>query len=736
VFYMPELGRLLDRTSVTGGAETQVSLIAKRLAGLGHDICICTYVDGDPADRVVDGVEVITARRPMRGGLVSNVKEVVVLARLLHRARPDVIVTRVASFEVGVVGLIARLTGRRFVYSSANVSDFSYSSIVRSLRDRTLYALGLRLANAIVVQTEEQLELCHGRLVAEPTMIRGLVEPANPRTGAGEAFLWAGRVVWYKRPLDFVELARALPEARFWMVAVPTPETGDLLEELREAASDVPNLELMEPVPRDELLALASRAVATVNTADFEGMSNVTLEGWARGVPALALSHDPDGLIAQHGLGVFADGSRPALVEAARQYWSNRHDLEEVGDRCRSFVDEAYNPERNAQQWAGVISASRASFDVGFYVPSIGPQLRGEAVGGAETQILELAKGLASRGAKVAIAAYDERRAREFDLDGVTICPRPPHAGGSGLYSALREARLTRRSVRGLNASVIVTRIAGPHVGLAGLVARASGSRFVFSSANVSDFAFADIAPRLRDRLLYRLGVAMASDVVVQTDEQRVLCRRTFRRDAPVIRSFTAPPTRPTRVAEAFLWAGRTAWYKRPLEYVRLAAALPHATFWMAALPTNPHEDVWTDVAREAAGVPNLVVLPPMPRSDLLQRLPRAVAVVNTSSFEGMSNVILEGWSCGVPALALEHDPDGLIATKGLGRFAAGSWESFVTAATELWDARGENADVAERCRAYIGAQHDSARIVDAWEGLLLSDRRTVEAAAVAAEVA
>ena len=73
-----------------------------------------------------------------------------------------------------------------------------------------------------------------------------------------------------------------------------------------------------------------SRAVASVNTADFEGMPNVLLEGWSRGVPALVLRHDPGGVISAYGLGAFAHGSREGLVSLAREQWRTRHAREEL----------------------------------------------------------------------------------------------------------------------------------------------------------------------------------------------------------------------------------------------------------------------------------------------------------------------------------------------------------------------------------------------------------------------
>src|SRR5947208_3092708 len=79
------------------------------------------------------------------------------------------------------------------------------------------------MAYAIVVQTSEQVELCERSFKRIPVMIKSLSALQEPQSDEPEAFLWAGRLAHYKQPLEFVELARAVPEAQFWLVGVPVP---------------------------------------------------------------------------------------------------------------------------------------------------------------------------------------------------------------------------------------------------------------------------------------------------------------------------------------------------------------------------------------------------------------------------------------------------------------------------------------------------------------------------------
>jgi glycosyltransferase involved in cell wall biosynthesis len=373
-FYVPRLGALLSSEirDPAGGAETQVVLLARALAQEGVKVKLIVFQEpGITLPALLDGVTV-AQRPPYRTREpLGRIRETARIAAAMVASAADVVVTRGATPEVGPVAIFTKVTGRRFVYASANVSDFrempkdiarsaesgfDYSRFPRKRLDNEMFRVAIRLADDVVVQSNEQVVQCERRFGRSATLIRSIAEPAPQRMQEAEAFLWIARLVSYKRPLAYVDLARALPEARFWMIA-PDHDSPDweLAETLRRAVAEVDNLELLAPRPRTELLKLVDRAVAVVNTADFEGMPNVFLEGWARGVPALALAHDPDSVIERHGLGGFANGDPDVLVEIARRLWLGRREQGGMADRCRQYIAEHHSPGIVAARWKAVL---------------------------------------------------------------------------------------------------------------------------------------------------------------------------------------------------------------------------------------------------------------------------------------------------------------------------------------------------------------------------------------------
>lgn len=354
-FYVPSAGPLLvdENVAPPGGAETQIVLLTKALALLGVRACLVVFdIPDAEIPESVDGVDIVVRPRyQAHQPLIGKVREAIRIFQTLGKVDASVIVTRVAGAQVGLVGVAAKLRRARFVYSSANISDFDFQLLEPKRRDMALYKLGVRLADTVVVQTEEQVAMCERDFGVTPVMIKSIAEPADRRRHVPGALLWIGRLVWYKRPLAFIELARALPHVSFRMVGVPSASEPALGDEVLNAASGVPNLEILPPRPRRHLVDLIGEATAIVNTADFEGMPNIFLEGWARGVPALALTHDPGNVIRGHGVGEFADGSSEMLAAAAERLWLGRADSEALSERCMRYVADHHAAAVVAGQW-------------------------------------------------------------------------------------------------------------------------------------------------------------------------------------------------------------------------------------------------------------------------------------------------------------------------------------------------------------------------------------------------
>ena len=373
--YAPEAAVLYERRpEATGGAERQTTLLAAGLVDSGLRVAHIVLPVDDPRPDLSGSLALVQRRlvTTQRGPIVRLAQ----LRRIwsaLAEADAEVYIFRTSLPVVGVAALFCRLRGRHLIFSSSNNLDFTFDFYPGRRPELEVYKYGVRHADAVVLQTTEQIELARRAFpqLSRVVEIPSFAQPAAPAAGPPEAFLWVGRLDEYKQPLRYIELAGAVPEARFWMIArrldpgrsggSPGGGSGDpeLEREVDERAADLPNLEILEPRPHAAAMELVERSVAIVNTGVAEGMPNLFLEAWARGIPVLSYEFDPDGRIARHGLGLVTAGSPKRFRDGARRLWRERSDRGDVSRRVRAYVDSTHGLESVTNRWLELIDGLR-----------------------------------------------------------------------------------------------------------------------------------------------------------------------------------------------------------------------------------------------------------------------------------------------------------------------------------------------------------------------------------------
>lgn len=355
-----------------GGAERQMGLLALEMARRGHEVSLVVFPVAGRRGGLPDRLRLVERReRAPTWGVFGAVREAVRIVRALHEADGRVVVVRSGTPVLGIVGVYCRLRRLRLIFSSANDFDFVKGGRVW---DRpwtaVLYALGVRCADTVVVQSDQQVRLARERfprirrLVRVPSFVELPPDVGAPATPT--AFYWVGRPVEYKRPLRYVELAAAVPEARFVLVLQTHEaksmggEEVELEAQVDAAVARAPNLAVRKNVPHASLSEALGQAVAMVNTSSYEGMPNTFLEAWSRGAPVLSLSFDPDGIIQQHGLGIAAGGSWDRFVAGARALWADRGGRDETSRRVRTYVERVHSMKTVGSAWEALILTPEA----------------------------------------------------------------------------------------------------------------------------------------------------------------------------------------------------------------------------------------------------------------------------------------------------------------------------------------------------------------------------------------
>jgi glycosyltransferase involved in cell wall biosynthesis len=197
----------------------------------------------------------------------------------------------------------------------------------------------LLVANSTAVR--ERIRRFYDR---DATVVHPPVEVEELRAetaGDRHRFLWVGRLVPYKRPLEVAEAFRGLPQ-RLTMVGIGPQE-----EELRERLPQ--NVELRGWISREELRRLYGEAAGFLHVGE-EDFGITMVEALAAGAPVVALNAGGARDIVRDGVdGVLveeptADSLRGAVEQIAAKEW----DRTALAERAASFSRDDFTGKMRA----------------------------------------------------------------------------------------------------------------------------------------------------------------------------------------------------------------------------------------------------------------------------------------------------------------------------------------------------------------------------------------------------
>jgi glycosyltransferase involved in cell wall biosynthesis len=207
----------------------------------------------------------------------------------MRRANAEIYYQRGSGALTGWVSGFSRRFRRRFIYAAASDADFDPATpLVRYWRDKWIYRVGLRGADAIIVQNSTQEAQCRDMLGIEPALIASCYDPPHTATAKSDGYvLWAATMRTWKRPDLVLEIARRLPAIRFRMIG--GVDDADFYASIAARARSLPNVEFMGFVPHAEIELHFDKARLFLNTSGpYEGFPNTFLQAWARGIPTIS----------------------------------------------------------------------------------------------------------------------------------------------------------------------------------------------------------------------------------------------------------------------------------------------------------------------------------------------------------------------------------------------------------------------------------------------------------------
>jgi glycosyltransferase involved in cell wall biosynthesis len=333
-----------------GGGELQIAIMAKTLAGLGHEVVVID-LDIDDEFTTIEGIRVCPVKGYNKGikGFRTFTHRLPGLYRTFVGIKADIYYCRIREYRHIIVYMAARKVKAKFILGLASDLDILsigkrwkhfYSSnvkdlwgILNSFVGEMVYPFLLRKADCVLVQHEGQKELLRKR------SIKSIVFPNVIDTSAIDPvlkpekkdFVYVGSLDTRKGFVNFFKLVVCSPTISFKVIGTPRDKTGSHYYEKLKVMN---NVVLTGRLSHKETIRQISNSKALISTSPMEGFPNIFIEAWACGVPVLSLFVDPGGVIEKEDLGVIVNGDLRALQSAMNSF-TNTNGFE---DRAISYI--------------------------------------------------------------------------------------------------------------------------------------------------------------------------------------------------------------------------------------------------------------------------------------------------------------------------------------------------------------------------------------------------------------
>ncbi len=357
-----------------------------------------------------------------------------------------------------------------------------------------------------------------------------------------------------------------------------------------------------------------------------------------------------------------------------------------------------------------------------FIAPNAYPLLSGDEsiqrIGGAELQVVIVAKRLAANGHRVTMICLDFGQPEQVEIEGIKVFRAyRPDAGLPVLRFVYPRLTSMWECLKRADADIYYQQTAGLWTGVMAAFCRRHGRKSVFAAASNPDLV--RNTPRIRyarDRWIYSYGLRHVDRIFVQNDEQARLCRANFGREPILIPNcYPMPKKQSADVRDGcILWVSTIRRLKRPELFLDLAARLDDQRFKMIGGPDGGEPALFESIKARAGAMGNVEFLGFMPFSRTEEQFDGAAIFVNTSDSEGFPNAFLQAWARGIPTVSFVHAGASLDG-KPIG-LRVNSLEEMVATVAELASNGRVRLKEGQRCAEYVRRYHSPEKIVELYE--------------------
>lgn len=339
--------------STFGGAEVQLSLLAKELAKRSDlDIHFMVADYGQKERETYESVEVWRSLNFKQ----SIFKQFFTFFRVFKKINADIYIQRTLTPQSGLIASYCKLKRKRFVYMVAHDSETDGTHrVYRNFVASFLAKLTFKLADKVIVQNQFQEKNLLEKKIK--SYILNSSYPVDENIQKRKQFvLWVGRSEEWKRPELFLELAKLMPQEQFVMICPPATNNLKFSKEIEKKAKKIKNLKFIEFVPFRQIDDYFAKAKVFVNTSTQEGFPNTFIQAMKNKTPILSLNVNPNEFITDYYCGFCCDDNFDLLKENLRILLSDSALYNGMSENAFKYAKVNHDIKVNAQQFLEIIT--------------------------------------------------------------------------------------------------------------------------------------------------------------------------------------------------------------------------------------------------------------------------------------------------------------------------------------------------------------------------------------------
>ena len=351
---------LLTGQGMRGGAELQMTILAKELVRRSYDVSFVAFEKSGSSSEVIDGIKVYNPFNNQNSGYTYLYPQnMFKLFKILKKIDADIYIQRATTPLTGFIGFFTKLNNKVFLYSASSDNDVSINLSLGSLKDlrNLFFRYGVKHCNMVICQTNHQKNLLKQTLGKEGKVIKNFYPCSKiaqkQKDSSIVKVLWVGRMRKEKRPDLYLSLAKCFPDFRFLMIGSPSSVHPEYYYEVKESAEKIKNLDFIGFVPYNKMEKYYAESTLLVNTSPNEGFPNTFLEAWGNFLPVVSLDFDPDEIICKNNLG-YHSTTFEQMVQDIKTLVENDQLRAEIGANARRYIEDEHNVNKLVKEYEQV----------------------------------------------------------------------------------------------------------------------------------------------------------------------------------------------------------------------------------------------------------------------------------------------------------------------------------------------------------------------------------------------